>query len=351
MAAGLRLSLHGVDLTLDTEREDFIAFARRFLPFQLQAPGSVGSDRTPIRVSLSWNGSLPAVDLDRLGRWVWAGQRRVRLAAVRFLPGLQMDVVWEEDGLRVSAAYRCPSRRSRWLTQLARRERARLYVTLIYYLIYFPWAWWMELERGWSLQHAAGLVWGEDGILLAGLPGCGKSAVVWAALHRAGWRFLSDNLLFVHRRRMWACPEPIHLDRRARELGGGLPPGMSPTGMPFSHGRENFTLDAHRLAATAPVRAVVLLGRGRTSGLRRLGVGEAWRRIWVGDLLAQEWLAYRECSAALYHVIPAIGDPGRRWRNLQELADLPCYEVTLEEGGRLAGDVTDVLERLVRDDG
>jgi len=328
---------------------DFEDFAAHYLPPRLRVADAARGDDVPIHVSLRWDEPLPEADLEPLGRWVQVGPRRVRLLGVRFLPGLQIDAAWADGGMRVVAAYRWPSRRARWRTRFAAWERARLYVTLIYYLIYFPWAWWLESDRGWSLLHAAGLAWEGKGVLLTGLPGCGKSAVVWAALHREGWRLLSDNLLFVDGQGMWAFPEPIHVDRKARELGGGLPPAVRPTGARFSHGRENFVLEGHRLADAAPVRAVVLLRRGSEERVRRLDPGEVWRRLWSGDLLAQEWLAYRECAAGVYHAVPTVGDPALRWANLRALAALPAYEVTVEEGGDLVRVVADTLEGLVSD--
>ncbi|HEY75279.1 MAG TPA: hypothetical protein G4O00_03740 [Thermoflexia bacterium] len=349
MAASLKLRLHGVDLTLEGGREDFVDFAARYLPPRLRVAGPPGNRGASIRVSLRWDEPLPEADLEPLGRWVQVGPQRVRLLGVRFLPGLQIDAAWTDGGMRVAAAYRWPSRRARWLARVAAWERARLYVTLIYYLVYFPWAWWLESERGWSLLHAAGLAWEGKGVLLTGLPGCGKSAAVWAALHREGWRLLSDNLLFVDRQGMWACPEPLHVDRRARVLGGGLPPGVRPTGARFSHGRENFVLESRRLADAARVRAVVLLRRGAEERVRRVDPEKVWRRLWNGDLLAQEWLAYRECAAAVHHAVPTAGDPAQRWANLRVLSALPGYEVVVKEGGDLVKMVTGTLERLVSD--
>jgi hypothetical protein len=75
----------------------------------------------------------------------------------------------------------------------------RLFLGLIYYLIYFPWAWWLERERGWTLLHAAAVTapagsgsWGpQNGVLFSGLPGCGKSTTTLAFLNQPEWQIVS----------------------------------------------------------------------------------------------------------------------------------------------------------------
>ncbi|HIE38397.1 MAG TPA: hypothetical protein EYH30_04655 [Anaerolineales bacterium] len=342
MATGLKYTLHGVGLALEAKREDFLAFAHDYL-----APLTVeGAGQPLIRVTLHWDRALPPADLEPLGRRVWVGENRLRLTEIRQVPGLQLEVGWDRDGMRVRATYRWPTRRARWLTRLTWAARARLYVSLIYYLVYFPWGWWMERERGWSLIHAAALARGEDGIVLSGLPGCGKSTFVWAALALPGWRLLSDNLLFTDGRQVWACPEPLHVDERARELSSSTPVGVRPAGRSFSHQREDFELAPQRRVGRAYPRGLVFLRRGRRERVEWLEGEVAFRRLWAGDLLAREWMAYQECAAALHHLIPQVGDPLWRWMNLQELTMLPCYEVALGEGGNLAEVARRVLERV-----
>lgn len=349
MTTGLRCELHGVGLAVETDREDWLACARTYLsPLAappLLAPPLLAPSRAPsIHVTLEWGKSLPAADLEPLGRRVWIGQNCLRLSEIRLVPGLQIQLGWEGDTLRVHAAFRWPGRGARWLAALVPAARTRLYISLVYYLVYFPWGWWLERERGWSLLHAAGLRREDGGVILSGLPGCGKSTLVWAALSLPGWQLLSDNLLFADGRQIYACPEPLHVDARARALIESTPGGVQDTGRAFSHQREDFELLPERRATQAQVDRVIFLRRGRTGGIQPLDHEAAFRRLWVGDMLAQEWAAYEECAAAICHLVPQVGDPARRWANLERLAALPCCQVVVPDGEMLSDSVREILD-------
>ncbi len=340
MATRLNCTLHQVELALETDGAPWLAFAADYLtPLQSAPPASPS-----IQVTLRWDQLLPPATLEPLGRRVWSGDGRLRLTEVRPLPGLQWEVSARDDTMWVEAAYRWPTRRARWLARLSWAARARLYVSLIYYLVYFPCCWWLEWQRGWSLLHAAALASPDGGVVLSGLPGCGKSTFVWSALTLPGWQLLSDNLTLAGDGQVWACPEPIHVDHLAQQMAGGVPPGVRPTGRAFSHHREDFE-PIQRLTAARP-RGLAFLRRGATTRLHRLEGETAFRRLWASDLLAQEWLAYQECAAALHHVIPQIGDPERRRANLQELARLPCYEAVLQQGHVTPATVQQILETV-----
>lgn len=345
MATSLNCALHEVGLRLETEGKEFLSFARQYLR-PLQARDGI---HPTIEVRLEWGRRLPPTDLEPLGRRVWIGDGRLRLSEIRPVPGLELEMEWGQASLQIHAAYRWPTRRARWLARFSWAARARLYVPLLYYLVYFPLGWWMERERGWSLIHAAGLADGEEGVVLTGLPGCGKSTFVWAALTLPGWRVLSDNLLFTDGHLVWACPEPLHVDRQAQELSGGSPEGVRSAGRTFSHHREDFEPEPHRQAEITRPRKLIFLQRGREGRIRRLEESDALCWLWVGDLHAQEWLAYQECATAVHHLIPEVGNPLWRWVNLQGLATLPSYEVTLGKGDDLVEAVRQALERTERD--
>jgi hypothetical protein len=326
---------------LETSSADFVHVAQDYL-------GSlVTSDYVPadIHVQLLWDRALPPVPaLERVGRRVWLGEGRMRFSEIRLVPGLQMDVLWDQEILRIRAAYRWPDRRTRWLAKLSEPLRMRTYLSLIYYLVYFPWGWWLERNRGWILVHAAGLTHAKDGIVVAGLPGCGKSTFAWAALSRPNWRVLSDNLLFTDGEQIWAFPEPLHVDQHAQQLGGGVSDQVHATGHAFSHQREEFGIDPSRRANSARASHVLFLRRGQHHRVRSMQFAPAFRRLWANDFLAQEWRAYQISSAALQHLVPEIGDPKMRWASLSRLSHLPCYEVIVAENKALPESFYQMLE-------
>ena len=360
----ITVALHGVRLMLSSEREDFLAFARGYL-----APLASEDGGTPqVRVEVAWDargldgeGDGASAGMEQLGRRLWAGPERLRFAEIWQFPGLSVDVAWQGDTLMVNAVFVWPSRRAKWFAALLPGPRAQLFVGLIYYLVYFPWMWWLERECGWTLLHAAALsVPGglgafapQEGVVLSGLPGSGKSTTTLAFLSRSEWQVVSDNLLFTDGQQVFACVEPIHVDDRARALAGGeedLKGRLRPTRRRFSHGRQDYEVTpAARCPFTTP-RVVGFIHVGRQTAVRRLDAEEGVRRLLANDYLAKEWQAYQESAAAMHQVWPAIGDQERRRASLSALArSSPCYEVTIARGENVSRAVSGVLQAIEAD--
>jgi hypothetical protein len=362
--------LHGVRLTLCSERDDFLAFARAYLAPLMDNVVELEDESTSphIHVQMTWAAHPPMKTIseshdgmEQLGRRLWAGSERLRFTEIWQLPGLALDVTWHDEMLTVQAAYTWPSRRARWLASLLPAARERLFVGLIYYLVYFPWAWWLERERGWTLLHAAavaapagaGIFGPQDGVIFSGLPGCGKSTTALAFLNQPEWQIVSDNLVFTDGQQVFACVEPIHVDERTRVLvgdGDNMSERVCSTGRRFSHGRQDYEVSAAARSPSATPRALGFLHVGRETVVRRLDSGDSARRLLANDLLAKEWLAYQESAAAMHLVWPNVGDQERRRANLLALAQsMPCYDVTTARGGNVSRAVSTILRAMETD--
>jgi hypothetical protein len=367
-------TLHDVRLALHTDRADFLTSARDYL-----APLLDTDEGAPdIDVQLTWHGGRSNGDgqnparqgapagtlhdgMEQLGRRLWAGAGCLHFAEIWQLPGLTLNVTWPDGRLSVDAVYRWPSRRARWLTALVPAARQRLSVALVYYLTYFPWMWWLERERGWILLHAAaiGVPGGSgpfaphEGMLLSGLPGCGKSTTALAFLNRAEWQIVSDNLLFTDGRAVFACVEPIHVDEQTRELAGSgeaLSGRVRPTGRGFSYERQDYEVTPAARAPSAIPRAVGFLHVGRETAVDRLDPGEAARRLLANDYLAKEWLAYQESAAAMHQVWPGVGDQNRRNAHLVALTrSAQCYDVAVARGEDVNRAIAGILQTVKGD--
>jgi len=363
----LTVVLHGVRLTLHSERDDFIAFARAYLAPLIDS--TVESDNKSvsphIHVQMTWAAHAPASessdDMEQLGRRLRAGSGRLRFTEIWQLPGLALDVTWHDEMLTVHAAYTWPSRRARWLASLLPAARERLFVGLIYYLVYFPWAWWLERERGWTLLHAgavaapagAGMFGPQEGLILAGLPGCGKSTTSLSFLNQPEWQIVSDNLVFTDGQQVFACVEPIHVDERTRALvgdGDALSGRVCSTGRRFSHGRQDYEVSAAARTLFATPRALGFLHVGHETTVRRLDSADSARRLLANDLLAKEWLTYQESAAALHQIWRDVGDQERRRANLLALAQsVPCYAVAVARGENVSRAVSTILQTMGAD--
>lgn len=367
-------ALHGVRLTLHSERHDFITFAHAYLAPLVDNSDKPENENAPhIHIQMTWNtrslartGVVEPISkshdgMEWLGRRLWAGPGHLQFTEIWQLPGLALDVVWRDEMMIIHATYTWPSRRAQWLMSLLPAARERLFVGLIYYLTYFPWAWWLEREWGWTLLHAAavsttvgsGTFSPQDGILFSGLPGCGKSTTALAFLNRSEWKIVSDNLVFTDGRRVFACIEPIHVDERTRALVGNegdLSGRVRSTGRRFSHGRQDYEVTTTARAPSTHPRAVGFLHIGHETAAHRLDSGDSVRRLLANDHLAKEWLAYQESAAAMHQVWPAVGDLERRRTNLLALAQSVLgYNVTVARSENVSRAVSIILQTMEAD--
>ncbi|MBC7249498.1 MAG: hypothetical protein H5T62_04370 [Anaerolineae bacterium] len=339
----LRLSLHGVGLELQADNPGFLDYAHRYLHHLVG--GTV--ERVPIKVRLAWGKSLVSADdeyRERLGRRILLNDKGVVQTAVLALPGLQLGAALTGDGLVIEAGYRFPSHRSRlgYILQ-GQAGKTRLFVTLTYFLVYFPLFWYLERKRGWYLLHAAAVAHPHGGIVLAGLPGVGKSTFALALLSDPAARLLADNLVFCDGERVYAFPEPIHLDRRSRALLPDLGERLGAAGQAFSHGRYDYQLaPATRADVTSP-RLVGILHLAPEGGVRSLAREVCMERLLTYDKLAKETDEYSK-QAAIWDLLSPRGKQSQRRLEMLErlMSRVDCYEIAVQAGVNLRPVIEDV---------
>ncbi len=329
----LTLNLHGVGLELWSDNPRFLDYAGHYLR-DLVVPTM---DRAHVIVHLAWGQSIVSAtdgQWERLGRRLLRDEKRIVQTEVLALPGLQLSVATTGDGLEIEAGFRFPSRRSRLIYVLqGRAGEARLFITLIYFLVYFPLFWSLERERGWYLLHAGAVAHPGGGALLAGLPGVGKSTFTLALLADPAVRLLSDNLVFHDGEQVYAFPEPIHLDQRSRTLLPDLGERLGPAGQAFSHGRYDYQLAlAARADATRP-RLVGILRLAPQTEARPLSQEVCLERLLAYDRLAKEVDEYSKQAAIFGVLSPRAGGSGRRLEALERLlTKANCYEIAVQPG-------------------
>jgi hypothetical protein len=334
-------------LELTSDRDDFLAFARTYLD-PLLDPTDAQPDVT---VALKWGESFPDgshSDLEQLGRRVLAAPQHLRFTEIWQVPGLQVDVSWQDAALVVRAAYAWPTRRAKLFTRMVSWARERLFVSLIYYLVYFPYVWWLERERGWTLLHASTVAMPEGGLVFSGLPGCGKSTTGLAALNAPESQIVSDNLLFTDGYQVYACPEPIHVDEKTHSLVGDLAGRVRPTGRQFSHRRQDYEIAPEARRSSIMPRALGFLHVSRETTVRPVDRVVAARCLMANDFLAKEWMAYQESAAAMHQICPSIGDHERRWENVTTLTrSIPCYDVTVARDGQVHQEMKHITQAML----
>jgi len=148
--------------------------------------------------------------------------------------------------------------------------------------------------------HAAGLLLGDTGVVLAGPSGSGKSTLTLAAMER-GFSVLSDDTLYIQLHpalRVWGFRRPLHVfpEDAPRFTGATrLRAGKLKTVVPLAAG-------ARAGSAVADKAVLLLLERGDRLGLTRLDTATAeagLARLDPGfDLLARESAKAAQALAA-----------------------------------------------------
>jgi len=288
--------------------------------------------------------------LAQLGRRIWSGESVLQLAEIWQVPGLQMDIRWQGGVLGIHAVYAWPTRRARLVSAVMPAVQQKLYAALVYYLVYFPVSWWLERECSWTLLHASALASSEGGLVLSGLPGCGKSTTSLAALQSQRWQIVSDNLLYTDGGQVFSCPEPIHVDAGARALIGDVAERAHDTGRRFSHQRQDYELAPQARQDSVKASALGFLHIGEQTQVIAVGQEDAALRLMANDFLAKEWAAYQESAAAMHQVWSCVGDQMLRTRNLTALARSgPCYDIAVGRDTSVANEIEHVTRVMLHE--
>jgi hypothetical protein len=249
---------------------------------------------------------------------------------------------WRGPDLDLAVNLPPPAARVRLRERLQPDRRRARWLAQTYALALFPLWVGLEAARELHLLHAAAVRWqgagGTRGLLLAGLPGSGKTTLalgLTAALAGRGGQLLSDNLVLTDGATVYAVPEPLHVGRAAERL---LPSAwlarLTPQGV-SSYARRERRLPPELRAAQVRPQAVILVRQGAALTLDPLA--EAAARLTSFDLLARELQAYAVFAAPLSLFGPPSLTPAARLAALTALyALLPGYVLTLERGAPLA---------------
>ena len=192
----------------------------------------------------------------------------------------------------------------------------------------------MLRRRGLFPLHAAALDLNGTGLVLCGLPGCGKTTLSLALLALPDAHLISDNIIFFDNKNVYQCPEPVLLDHRSLDLLGPAGSSLLPVGRGHAFDRSWYHVSPDRLVNQAAPRLFFFVALGEGTSLRRLSRQEAFQRFKSANLIAQEIRRYLIYSSVLGFfgsngASPSYGED----QALQSLLRLgSCYELTVGWG-------------------
>lgn len=337
-----RIVCSGVRLEVDTDHAEFADYLAAQFPERPSEPPEIAVRvrwKEGARDHLAPPTVFPGWPVEmRIDRHVWLGAGRILVLQNDDAPMIAVASEPAASPRRFEVRYHF-SLGDGWRERMTRALRpARLSVlrrkrlsTLTYYAAYYP-AWWhLESRGGGHPLHASGVVVDGRGLLLAGLPGCGKSTLTLSFLGEPGAEILSDNIVLHDGAEISACFEPLLLDERSRALLAKRV-ALQPLGRRHQYERDAFHVP-HRTTGV-PLAAAVLLGRGRTTRLTKVPSHDCARMILAMNEAAKEIRRYHVLSGILALAEPAaLGHLDQRLAQLDRLlAGVPCWFLEVREG-------------------
>lgn len=307
MSDAVAIELHGVRVRIESELPAFLDYVRVALePYLVDDKGQF-----EIRSKLEWRdgvpprksgqeavaagGFEPLIWTRRPDRDLYIGQAGAQWLRIDDFPDLQMQLAMKGESVEIAGRYFFHVASGGAVESLQRlRHRAQLdelrgrrFSTLLYYLFYHPLLWWLSRGAGWQVLHGGAIATPAGAVVLAGMPGCGKSTLSVAMLADERHRMLSDNLVLHDGRNVMACPELLLLDETSRRLAGAGAARLVATGE-----RRVYARDAYRIAdvelAPQPAAALLHVERASDFALRPLDPAESAARLRAANTMAKE---------------------------------------------------------------
>ena len=144
-------------------------------------------------------------------------------ASLRFLKkihGRRFKVDFNISGGKINQEFSCHKKIIKdFVDGLKGKPRYMDLFEISYFLFYYPFFWFLENFKGIHPLHASCVDTPKGGIIIAGLPGSGKSVTSLALWSKHGGnKLISDNIVLYDRESVYACPEPIRLHDEGKKL-------------------------------------------------------------------------------------------------------------------------------------
>lgn len=303
MSDAVGFEMHGVRVRIESELPAFLDYARA----SLGAWECADEGRFDIRSRLQWRdgvpprrakgggGFEPIVWTRRPDRDLYLGAKGAQWLRIDDFPDLQMELAMREERVEITGRYFFhlagsgsaeSIQRLRYRSQLD-ELRGRRFSTILYYLFYHPLLWWLSRGAGWQVLHGGAISTRLGAIVLAGMPGCGKSTLAVAMLADPGNRILSDNLLLHDGSNAIACPELLLLDENSRRLAGAGAARLVATGESRVFARDAYRIEDVQMLPQ-PIAALLHVERASEFALRPLDPRESAARLRAANTLAKE---------------------------------------------------------------
>ena len=126
---------------------------------------------------------------------------------VKFIFGLK------KDKITVKAQTQYKPLKDTFRYRILAKPQESFFFALTYPLVYYPLFWYLENFRNIYTLHAGAISVKDNGIVICGLEGVGKTSLSLLLAKELGAQFLSDNIIFYDANYVYPCYEPVRLHK------------------------------------------------------------------------------------------------------------------------------------------
>lgn len=307
----------------------------------LEVTGTWRTDPTP---DTSQSPATP--ELDRLGKRMRASDDHLVWFNTHRNKNLQLGFRRRGATLVFDVDY-CYRPSAKKLVQYPEYEY-RKFFSLLPYLVHFPIAWRLERSRGWCLVHASAVADGDEGVLIAGLGGTGKTTTCVALAARTGMTIVTENLLFSDGEQIFPMWEPLRLTDESLKLLSERPGKLESLSVSGRlRYKSLFRLSTGQTGGPVRPAALFIPQFSRCGFVKRIPSGVAAEILGATNRLALELNDYYWYTAALDLLWPEAGNAERQLHALKRLtAATSCYNLGIDRSRGVGPVVDQILQCL-----
>ena len=330
-----QLELLNIILQFNAEDKQFLDLINKFTGLSIR---NIASSEPQIIVTLKSQGFPDQKNFyNKISRNLWIGDNEILITEIERFPGLKLRIALDSKILRVDAFLADNSPNSignllkSWLVK--NKHNHIKHIGLVYYLIYLPFLYYMERFKNLFLMHAGAIEFKQQGIILVGLGGIGKSTFSLGSMHAASCKFLSDNIIFHNGTKIYHFPEPIAMDSNSKGFIGNVQKHLQPINIPSSHNRMYYHVRPDYCCSATIPKSIFWLQWGDANKIKPLAKDDCIKKIIKINLLAKELREYYILAAALDLAFPQPLSKNVYAESLSSLVStLDCYTLQIKPG-------------------
>ena len=323
----LDMKLLNTRLRFSTEKRDLNDIVVFFTGLTTESPEK---NQPHIFINLTNSNNVQKKNYNKISRNIWIGDYSIFISKIERLPGLSINAQLKNDKLYINAVFEDITinllKKILSFKRNYQQQKQFLLIGLIYYLIYFPYLYYLERFNNLSLLHAGAVKYKQNGIILSGLGGIGKSTFAFGTLLLDECKFLSDNLIFYDKKNIYPFPEPIALNPKSLNMLNNIDKILIKKDIASTHGRMFYQINPNFFSDQAIPQYLFWLQWGNENKLISFDKERCVKNLLDINLLANELREYYIFAATLDLAFSKSLPPDLYYKNLSKLlSNVDCY--------------------------